>query len=139
MRIRLIIVLLICVIFFAPWLAVLGDGEINNVQFDPSKNTIFSGWKSISMLNLSSQTANPAVVAINIVNTALAFLGMASAAMILYAGLLWFLARDNEEQVKKATDIIKGAVIGLALVLLSYGISFAIWKILYLSTSMPSS
>ena len=137
MRIKLILVLLICVILFAPWLVAFGKDEITNVQFDSSKT--FTDWQPMTILKLSSQSANPAVVAINIINTALAFLGMASAAMILYAGLLWFLARDNEEQVKKATDIIKGAVIGLALVLLSYGISFALWKILYLSTSMPSS
>jgi len=137
MRIKLILVLLICVIFFSPWLVVFGKDEITNVQFDPSKT--FTDWKSMSVLNLSSQTANPAVVTIKIVNTALAFLGMASAAMILYAGLLWFLARDNEEQVKKATDIIKGAVIGLALVLLSFSISYAIWLILAASTSTPFS
>lgn len=115
--------LLIIIFFIAP---VLISAEDETVPFDP--NGTF-GWSAISSKTLwiSTQNASPVYVALQIVNTALVFLGVASSAMILYAGLLWFLARDNEEQVEKATQILKGAVIGLALIILSYGLAYAVW------------
>lgn len=116
---RLLLIFLACLTLYLPCLSV------SALSFDTKDN--FKGWGSITSLRLAEQGASPVAVALSLVNTALTFLGIVSSAFILYAGFLWFTGRDNEEQIKKATDIIKGALIGLAIVLLSYGISYAIW------------
>ncbi|MFH0818768.1 MAG: hypothetical protein V1898_02120 [Patescibacteria group bacterium] len=97
------------------------------VPFDGTSS--FLGWGSIQQLDVSSYAASPLAMAFRIINTALIFLGMITTGFILYAGLLWFFARDNEEQAKKAIDIIKGSAIGLFIVLCSYGISSLIYTI----------
>ena len=49
-------------------------------------------------------------------------LGMVLVVLIIYAGFLWMTAQGNEEQVSKAKDILKNAVIGMI-------IMFAAWAI----------
>jgi len=43
--------------------------------------------------------------------------------LTVYAGFLWMTASGNEEQVTKATDIIKMAVIGLVITLAAFSIT----------------
>lgn len=43
--------------------------------------------------------------------------------LTIYAGILWMTAAGNEEQVTKATDIIKAAVIGLFITMAAYAIT----------------
>lgn len=59
-----------------------------------------------------------------IISAALALVGVIFLALTVYGGYLWMLARENEEQAKKAMQIIKMAVIGLAVVLGAYAITF---------------
>ncbi|MFA6027406.1 MAG: hypothetical protein WC752_00565 [Patescibacteria group bacterium] len=132
MRINKFAQLLFICLFFGILILPVAQAELS---FDTKDN--FSGWGSVSSLRLSQQDATPLAIALNLINTALTFLGLISSGFILYAGLLWFTARENEEQVKKALDIIKGAVIGLGLVLLSYGISFTVYSI-FLSSSVST-
>jgi peptidoglycan biosynthesis protein MviN/MurJ (putative lipid II flippase) len=50
--------------------------------------------------------------------------------IIFYAGFLWMTARGNDEQVDKAKRIIKNAIIGTVVVLLSYALSQGILYLL---------
>ena len=43
--------------------------------------------------------------------------------LTIYAGFLWMTARGNEEQVTKAKTILKTTLIGLVIVLASFGIA----------------
>ena len=94
------------------------------LQFYPSDNS-YNDVKnsSIKQLTYISEANNPAAIAYNFINLALGFLGMLSMMMMAYAGIVWFKSGDNEEDVQKAKDIIKGAVIGLLITLLSLGTS----------------
>lgn len=65
----------------------------------------------------------PATVAGRIVGYLLAFVGVLFFGLMLYGGIIWMTARGNEEQIKKALDLIKSAVIGIAIVFLSYVIT----------------
>ena len=56
----------------------------------------------------------------NIINIVLAFLGIIAVIMIITAGYQWLTAGGNEDKVKEAKSRIKNAVIGIAIVLLSY-------------------
>jgi len=64
---------------------------------------------------------DPATITYGIVNWALIFLGLATVIMIIIAGFMWLFAAGNEEQVKKAQAILKGAIIGLLVIMASYG------------------
>ncbi len=58
-----------------------------------------------------------------IIKVAMTFVGTIFLVLTVYAGFLWMTASGNEEQVKKATGILKMAVIGLIIVLAAYGIT----------------
>lgn len=66
---------------------------------------------------------DPIVVAGYLVNWLLSLLGLCALLLIIYGGFKWMFARGNEEDVKKAKDILTAAVVGLAIILSSYGIS----------------
>ena len=66
-----------------------------------------------------------------IINIALGFLGIVALGLIIYAGFLWMTARGNEDQVKKAQQIIITTVIGMVIVVAAYSITtFVVPKIL---------
>lgn len=96
-------------------IALAGDPP----PFDP-KN---SGETTTSLDSLTLARADVIKVVLGLINTALTFLGIISLILIIYAGFVWMLAAGEEEKIQEAQDIIKGAVIGLVIVLASYGIS----------------
>ena len=100
------------------------NGEI---FFDPSQKKN-SGIVSSDFFNLG--TASPLKFAFVIINYITTFLGFGLLILIIYAGVLWTTAQGNEEQITKATDIIKRALIGLAIVLLSMSIAWVFYYII---------
>lgn len=66
---------------------------------------------------------DPIVVTGYIINWVLSVLGLISLILIIYAGFRWMAARGNEDEVTKAKDILKAAVIGLVIILGSYGLA----------------
>ena len=54
----------------------------------------------------------------------LSFLGIVFLILIFYSGIKWMIAGGNEEQITKAKDSIKGAVIGLVIIIAAYAIIF---------------
>jgi hypothetical protein len=58
-----------------------------------------------------------------VINVILSLLGVILFVLIVYGGVLWMTSRGNEENVKKAKDIITDAIIGLVIVLAAYAIS----------------
>ena len=69
------------------------------------------------------QSADPADIIFTIINVVLAFLGVITLILVIYGGFIWMMAGGNEENVTKAKKILRGAVIGLAIVLASYSVS----------------
>ncbi len=63
-----------------------------------------------------------------IINTVLSLLGVIFLVLIVYAGYLWLTASGNDEQVAKAKKLIRNSVIGIAIVLSSYIISYFVVK-----------
>lgn len=59
-----------------------------------------------------------------IIQVALSFLGVIFLILVIYGGFLWMTASGNEEQVGKAKKILKSAIIGLVIVMMSYAISW---------------
>lgn len=106
--------------------------ETTGVEFDPSKNNTFTnaeykGLTSSKALTFLSGAADPVTATVNLINVLLSFLGLISVIMFLYAGIIWFRSGDNEEELKKAKDIIIGTVIGLVLTLGAYSLSYMLF------------
>jgi hypothetical protein len=58
-----------------------------------------------------------------IIQRALQIVGSIFLLLMIYAGFLWFVARDDETQAKKAKDTGTMAAIGLIIILLSYAVT----------------
>lgn len=111
-----------------------GTTQLAQIDIDPSKNPlglngamVANSTGSINALTYLSGADDPATVAIRIINLALSFLGAISLIFMLYAGFVWFTARDNEEEAKRAKQILAGSVIGLTITLGSYGIAYLVF------------
>ena len=61
-----------------------------------------------------------------IIRAFLSLLGTFFVGLAVYAGFLWMTARGDSEQVKKAQDILKDAIIGLVIVIAAYAITYFI-------------
>lgn len=59
----------------------------------------------------------------SIISVVLGLLGVIFLLLTIYAGFLWMTAQGNEEQVQKATGILKNAIIGLIVTLAAYSIA----------------
>ncbi len=63
-----------------------------------------------------------------VINVFLGLLGIIFLVLILYGGFLWMTAAGNEERIKKATQVIGRAVIGLIIVAMAYGITYFVLR-----------
>lgn len=59
-----------------------------------------------------------------VIKAVLAMVGTIFLGLTIYAGILWMTASGNEEQVTKATGIIKAAIIGLFITMSAYAITY---------------
>ncbi len=72
--------------------------------------------------------SDPRLVAAKIIVAALGMLGTVFLALIVYAGYLWVTSAGEEEPIIKAKMIIRNSIIGLAIVLMSYGITVFVFN-----------
>ena len=94
------------------------DPEFQGVQFDPNGNI-----KKATKLTDKS----PIDVTMNAVQWTLGMLGLIAVIMIIYGGFTWMTAAGNEERITKAKGVLKAAIIGLIVILLSWAIVFGIF------------
>ncbi len=72
-------------------------------------------------------TASTAIVVGTVIKVFLSFLGIVFVVLMIIAGFHWMRAQGNEEEVKKAQETIREAIIGLIVALSSY----AIWSFIF--------
>ncbi len=58
-----------------------------------------------------------------LLSTVLGFTGTLFFILVVWSGLLWMTAGGSQENIKKAQDILKAAVVGLIIVLSAYAIT----------------
>lgn len=73
-----------------------------------------------------------------IIKTILSLVGTIFFALTIYAGILWMTAMGNGEQVERSRSIVTAAVIGLAITLSAYAITYFVGNRLN-TVSKPSS
>lgn len=66
---------------------------------------------------------SPGQIVVRIIKVVLSILGMLFTVLMVYAGFLYLTARGEEDQVTKAKNTIKAAIIGLIIIILSYAIT----------------
>ena len=93
-------------------LVTLADYTPQAIIFDPNSNV---------ERNTGLGNATPGDVAAGVINWVLGILALIAISLVIYAGFLWLTARGNEEQVTKAKNILEGAIIGVLIILASYG------------------
>jgi hypothetical protein len=87
------------------------------------------GVSSTSDLKLS--TKDPVAVATGLINTAMSFLGLIAVVIFLVGGFKWMTAMGNEENVKKAKELMVAGIIGLVIILSAWGITtFVLGKLI---------
>ncbi len=59
-----------------------------------------------------------------VIKTALSLIGTVFLGLMIYAGILWMTAQGKEEKVTKAKDMITAAIIGLAITMSAYAITY---------------
>ena len=74
-----------------------------------------------------------------VIKVVLGFVGTLFFALTVYAGYLWMTAQGNEDQVTKAKNILKMAVIGIIIVVAAYSIATFVLIFIAQSTSFSSS
>lgn len=95
-------------------LVTLAEYTPQAVVFDPNFNV---------ERNTGLGNATPGDVAAGVINWVLGLLVLIAVSLVVYAGFLWMTARGNEETVTKAKGILAGALIGVFLILASYGVT----------------
>ena len=67
--------------------------------------------------------SDPRTIVARIINVAMMFLGIIAVGIIVFAGFKWMSSQGNEEQIESAKKILKAGVIGLVIILASWGIA----------------
>lgn len=79
--------------------------------------------KSIASKAGVAEQNNVESVASTVIKAVLSVTGLIFLVLMVYAGMLWMTARGDEGQVDKAMEIIKAAIIGLAVTISAYAIT----------------
>jgi hypothetical protein len=86
--------------------------------------------QSIEDFSLPGGDKDPEAKALSIVglliNAFLSLFGIIFLILVIYGGYKWMMAAGREDEISSAKDIIRAAIIGLIIVLMSYGITFFI-------------
>jgi hypothetical protein len=65
-----------------------------------------------------------------IIEAVLGLLGIIFVALLVYSGFQWMTAEGNEEKIEKAKSTITRAIIGLAIVIAAYSITYFVFNAL---------
>lgn len=99
--------------------SILGSFFIFQFSFSAEKIDILGGLSKSTPIEIQ-QNANFNDIISNVVGTALSFIAVIFFIIILYGGFMWMTASGNEDQAKKAKDIIIASAIGVIIIMSSY-------------------
>ncbi|MFH1173153.1 MAG: hypothetical protein V1692_01325 [bacterium] len=88
----------------------------NNVYSENKKNI---GYFS----SIFGEPKDPRYIAGGIIEAFLGFLGILFISYMIYGGYTWMTAGGNDDKVSRAKDVIRNAIIGIAVLLAAWGIT----------------
>src|SRR3990167_111447 len=80
---------------------------------------------------------DPRVIVASVINVILGFLGIIAVVIILLGGFKWMTAGGSEDKIGEAKKLITAGVIGLVIILASWGIATFVITGLISATSTP--
>ncbi|MCF7860200.1 pilin, partial [Patescibacteria group bacterium] len=120
-------------LFLMPLLVMIGLGL---ATFAWAQNIDVGVNEIGNVIKLSA--TDPRIIIARIINIVLLFLGVIAVGLIIYAGFIWMTSAGNDEKVEEAKKILKNAVIGLIIILSSWGIATFILNRLISATGSGS-
>lgn len=121
-RIITFIVFSLCTIFGSSVEYVFAQKNIKEVVVGKD-----SAWATfLKGFNISdpSRVRHPADIIVGILNIILGFLGLFMVCLLMYAGFLYMTAGGDEKQTTAAKGYIKNSIIGIAIVLASFAVTW---------------
>ena len=67
-------------------------------------------------------SGDPRIIAVSIIRVALTFVGIIAVVIIMYGGFLWMTSEGDPAKLDKAKSVLKNAIIGLIIMMLSWAI-----------------
>lgn len=90
--------------------------------------------------SIALSATSPIVIVLRIIQVALGLLGIIAVSLIIYAGFLWMTSAGSEDKITQAKKILKQTVVGLLIILSSWGITyFVLEKLLETTGGTPGS
>lgn len=117
------------------FIAFLLNFLITKLALAATANPLIRMRELANSANLPASEATPQRIIINIIVYILGFVGLFFVISIIYAGFKWTTSGGNEENIKKAKDRLKNSIIGVAIILASYVITFTAADILTKTTT----
>jgi hypothetical protein len=106
--------------------ALNANAQVDNLLWGKQQANIENG------LGLGNE--DPRIIAASVVNIMLGFLGIIAVLIILLGGFKWMTAGGNEDSVGEAKKMMGAGVIGLVIVLASFGLAQFVINALYDAT-----
>lgn len=75
------------------------------------------------------QPSDPRYIAAIIIRAVLGLLGTIFLVLTIYAGFLWMTSAGSEEKVSKAKKLLFDGVIGMAIILAAYSITWLVFRV----------
>lgn len=103
-----------------PFLLILASFLLNS---DVLASTIDVGIESVDE-NIILGSSSPTNIVVRIVQVILSLLSLVVVSIFIYSGFLWMTSGGSEEKITQAKKLLKNAVIGLLIILSSWGIVY---------------
>ena len=94
-------------------------------------NPITGMTQAVNGTGLEKSPSLPVFVG-NIVKGALGIVGVIFLVLVIYAGVMWMLARGDETKIKSARNIIVTSITGFIIVMVSYAITSFVVRVFML-------
>ncbi len=77
---------------------------------------------------------DPRIIAAGIINVILGFIGIIAVVIVLFGGFKWMTAGGNDDKIGEAKGLLSAGIIGLVIVLASWGLSKFVLDLMYNAT-----
>lgn len=126
-----ILFLIILPVLFAQFSAFAQAAPPANINCPPTELDCQQGLEgggAVASVFGDTDPRDPRFIIADIIYVVLGLLGTIFIVILIYAGIKYMTSLGNEEQISSAKGQIVSAVIGLAIILSAYGITFFVTK-----------
>ncbi len=95
---------------------------------------VWGGQKNNISNTIGLGDRDPRLIAASVINVVLGFIGIIAVVIVLLGGFKWMTAGGNEDKIGEAKGLLSAGVIGLVIVLASWGLAKFVVDLLYNAT-----